>query len=603
MVDNNIKDQRYRPQIINNRIIAIKSSEKEEEKPRAVVFWEEINSPSYTFDYNQVFLIEVGCQLYPDYHIPDFGGIHIFLKLLQHYNNQSDSLNKSFNVVLYSVLSKKQILAIRPEHQVLNLPSTKFIHKVEGMDFEDELKKVLENEERPGYNLAADNLLRGFLLCNKERIKIPEGKKLMIIDDFYEEYEWVYEHIFENFKKQVVTPNVEVLVKAREGNASKEEAINSIISSVNEHKPDYVISDLYICERHKDTVSYKDIDKVEEISGVSLLKKLKNEYPWLPYMMFTTSNKIWNYEVLKENGAWSWVVKDTRVNLSNTQLTETFTVYKNKVEQLMNPEWQFARSLWIKVKVHLEHALPKKLKVAKMSLEQCKNRKTKEYEQIKRIKWKLEQERNDIQHVFSCLKRVQKVYASSRYFFELTSNYDNDLKNEVQNMMISLGDICEHQSWHFQSNKPKKINHIGCFLYSLRSYYAHSSKKIFAPLESVLLAIDLIMHALTKNDYLPQLCEEDIENFTKYATERNIDSLDELKLNNVAIPKIDSKKDHTDLAHFVSFKLRSDKRGFYYNGDLLCKILSGIKNRNANNYLIPSKDRKATADFKEYFEK
>lgn len=78
----------------------------------------------------------------------------------------------------------------------------------------------------------------------------------------------------------------------------------SIQKYIEEHEPELVLLDLRLKNE-----SGTGLD-VEELSGAQVLRKIRKDYPGLPVMMTTASNKLWSYKTLSSIGADAYWMKE-----------------------------------------------------------------------------------------------------------------------------------------------------------------------------------------------------------------------------------------------------------------------------------------------------
>ncbi|MEX0813704.1 MAG: response regulator [Chitinophagales bacterium] len=101
-----------------------------------------------------------------------------------------------------------------------------------------------------------------------------------------------------------------------------EELSMDILGKINDFKPDLVLLDLRL--KNEGGVQ----TKVEELSGAKVLQSIKQEFPGLPVMITTASNKVWSYRSLQRLGAdayWSKEGLDIAGNLNNEQRNDFST--------------------------------------------------------------------------------------------------------------------------------------------------------------------------------------------------------------------------------------------------------------------------------------
>ncbi len=230
-----------------------------------------------------------------------------------------------------------------------------------------------------------------------------------------------------------------------------------------------------------------DVHKSEELSGVKLLKKIKcpgNGDPSIPIIIFTASNKQWNYDHVLAMGADGyWVKESPEFGANDNYSLENFARLIKQIETLLGKK--HLRNIW-----------------------QCVKKCTRLIKQIETLLRK-KHHRNICQCVKKCtcttiMKAEEKAEAEAvrtllkTAFFHLQYNdripfdridqkLDSPQKKNPQwlaSAMILLG-----ISWEKLRGSNSKLasvkdpNIIDCFLFRLRGHYAHAGD--FADLHNI----------------------------------------------------------------------------------------------------------------------
>lgn len=310
---------------------------------------------------NTIYLIDVHFS-YQDQKLQEQSGVDFYRHLLKKYESVDNGLD-NLKVIFYSPLPKDYLVDIKPENYVLNvLP---FIQFTADGTFKEKLEKLVtaytKNNSWPVFNVASENLLSGWSLFKSDeekkpwnshktlenyKITIPKEKKHLFIDDEYNQWHQAYKIIFNDFESSAIYLEEDgVLLKQKEFRykwSSNRKKIIELAKNAN-----YITSDFYLTENHKDTKYFKDREDINGISGFGLMTDIYRGQPWIPYTMFTSSNKIWNYEFFEANGCWNWCVKDYRVdNLSSEEKKQEYKFFKDNIESIYSNFWQDVQSVW-----------------------------------------------------------------------------------------------------------------------------------------------------------------------------------------------------------------------------------------------------------------
>lgn len=142
---------------------------------------------------------------------------------------------------------------------------------------------------------------------------VSEGKILLIDDE--EGKGW--SKFFGNFK----LPNSKLKIESIGRNFKKASSQDFIIAECENKiiafEPETVILDLRLHD------SDFDIDNPLELTGFKILEKIKKEInPGIQVILFTASNKIWNYQALSTIGFDGWITKESPELSSDSQFTQ-----------------------------------------------------------------------------------------------------------------------------------------------------------------------------------------------------------------------------------------------------------------------------------------
>lgn len=132
---------------------------------------------------------------------------------------------------------------------------------------------------------------------------VGKGKILLIDDE--EQKGW--DAFFKRFKLPD-DKNLKIKSIGREFKhlENKDLVIDQAIQEIKAFNPDVIILDLRLHD------SDFDEHKPEELTGYSILEKIKNEINnGIQVILFSASNKIWNYQALAQIGFDGWILKES----------------------------------------------------------------------------------------------------------------------------------------------------------------------------------------------------------------------------------------------------------------------------------------------------
>ena len=139
---------------------------------------------------------------------------------------------------------------------------------------------------------------------------------------------------------------------------SIDDIVESSIEKVKNFNPDVVILDLRL---HEDDFDNKTAN---ELTGVKILKKIKDFNKGVQVLIFTASNKVWNYIELQLNGIDGFVLKESPEQSKERKFTQNAILnLKNDIEYGLDSA-KFLKEIYYKSKECIEHIDElKKLKV------------------------------------------------------------------------------------------------------------------------------------------------------------------------------------------------------------------------------------------------
>lgn len=453
---------------------------------------------------DHLYVIDVHCGLkQSDGEVPHhFGGLTIYRYLLKLYDRHPEKLK----VVFYSPIELDTLVKIsKGEHYVLKL--LPFVHWRNEPEFMDRLNEVVEEYERKGWPqfvVASENLLSGWAAQRWkynngiiEKIHIPAKHRILIVDDQMAPWRKTFEVVFEGFPDRFIVPEFgsqsdfhrdwdfiikqDVIVQAENATA--------------------VISDLYLAQHHEETKKYfKSNDELKGISGFQLLTALKEKYPFLPYMMYTSSNKVWNYEVFHSHGIWNWSVKGREPDLKKEDKIEQFEHFESNVNAILDEDWSDIRELWKRL-IKLEIDLHEKWWLRNLTPEKSVLRKQvfppPASDMIRRHR--------DYEHAISKAKTIvqslkNQLFLLNRGFvlrkgFESLHTAAVDALNYAQ-IVLNVHGIVEELKMVSRRKDSEDFNVIASFLFLIRGYFAHGLYADGASRSDAILAFSAILDIL-----------------------------------------------------------------------------------------------------------
>lgn len=169
--------------------------------------------------------------------------------------------------------------------------------------------KIEEDERFKGlYDRINSSLFYKYLFAHfpiedmaRKPYNLENGGKIVYIDDEWNKgWSIILKEFFKSFS------NVDFIVYEEEFNSlSRDEIINSY-DKITAYDPEVVILDLRLHDS-----DFNDQNIINDYTGLKILKKIKEFNAGIQVIIFTASNKIWNYEQLINNGANGIIIKES----------------------------------------------------------------------------------------------------------------------------------------------------------------------------------------------------------------------------------------------------------------------------------------------------
>lgn len=310
---------------------------------------EQLNSCELKPAENYIFVINLHCLFKGGADLmQDQGGVIIYRYLLNLFEGSLECLK----VVFYSPLSKEEVIKQKPENYALT--TIPFIEILPdplnpcGWSFQDELSEIIIKNEFPKYNNASLNLLAGFGLYrhNKTQEHINKlnihKKKVLLIDDEQSLWKESYSLILGEgniicYNEDELSKQIEYRDHLREiGIADFIDNIKQLIRK-NYDSIGLIITDFYLLENHEINI-FKQQSDIENISGFQIFETLRKEFPEIPLVFHTTSNKANIYKFMYNYGVDDWFVKRNSSILPVSDLEEYYIEFHKSASFFLNEE-------------------------------------------------------------------------------------------------------------------------------------------------------------------------------------------------------------------------------------------------------------------------
>lgn len=169
---------------------------------------------------------------------------------------------------------------------------------------------------------------------------LPFKGKILLIDD---EMEKGWDKFFKGLKFSSDNQlKIDSIGKEFKSLGNQESVIKFCEAKIEDFEPDTIILDLRLLD------SDFDEKNPEDLTGYKVLEKIKNEInKGIQVILFTASNKIWNYQSLLEVGFDGWVIKESPELSTDTSYTQNaIKELKAQIEKCLEranylkPAWQ-----------------------------------------------------------------------------------------------------------------------------------------------------------------------------------------------------------------------------------------------------------------------
>jgi hypothetical protein len=257
------------------------------------------------------------------------GGVIIYRRLLELFKDHPGNLK----VVFYSPLTAELLTSLRPENYVLNLlpfielfPKDKGGSLIEGWTFEGALQAKIDENAFSQFNNASENLLSGWALAGANKIDL-KGKKLLIIDDEWQQWNAVYKVMLYGFADYFLKDKADIKSEFKK---LVEQSFSHLLQGSLAHY-DFILSDLYLWENHE-TGRWKTEEFINSISGFLLFKMIRSAEPAIPVIFHTTSTKFRIYEALSALGSDGQVPKNINSEPRFEDKVDTYQLFRQSLE-------------------------------------------------------------------------------------------------------------------------------------------------------------------------------------------------------------------------------------------------------------------------------
>lgn len=232
----------------------------------------------------------------------------------------------SFLNVLNHNSTELKFQEISGEISKLNLEPPKYSHSIANewaiyrwakclnIDFEDELESIAKTVRDNIYFKYLKTIYpiaeSGKLDTNNIGLKkVGEPKVLYVDDDLNKGWnELLVQIIYDN---GVSFESIGGDFK----NLKKEEVIDSVISKFLSQDSDVVILDFRLIESDFNT------HNIEDVTSIKILKRIKKINPGIQVLVFSATNKVWNYQSIMNAGADGFVIKESPENSIDPSFT------------------------------------------------------------------------------------------------------------------------------------------------------------------------------------------------------------------------------------------------------------------------------------------
>lgn len=315
----------------------------------------------------------------------------------------------------------------------------------------------------------------------QEEVRKRNPKILYIDDQANEGWSNVFQHIIYGSEKEESFK----FIQPDTNDEINEQYFTQVVSpEITKHNPHLILLDLRL-KKESGTIT-----NVEKFSGAILLKDIRKQFPGLPILMTTASNKSWSYEGLHRIGCDAFWVKEGIDTVSNE--VDTIKNYKRFVElvnTLTGQDYCFLKTYYERIG----------------KLEE-KGRTQKHWWQLKNRFKKDELTEIDVNDVYSILKETSIIFREFLHN-QILDQTINLIWNEwfyASLIIQNLGKIIE--LFHFMGAEPNvrtmeyRGDRYGVQLYKKRNEASHIEKVVKLSIQDAKFYMTNILDYLDNKD-------------------------------------------------------------------------------------------------------
>lgn len=177
-------------------------------------------------------------------------------------------------------------------------------------------------------------------LQNEIRRKNPE---ILYIDDQAKEgWSNIFQYIIYGSEKEKLFKFIQPLATDE---IDESYFTNIVCPEIVKHKPDLILLDLRLKKESGIRTN------VEELSGAVLLKGIRKQFPGIPVLMTTASNKSWSYEVLLRIGSDAyWTKEGVDIGVTEIDSVKNYIRFIELVNILTGEDYGFLKEYCNRIK-------------------------------------------------------------------------------------------------------------------------------------------------------------------------------------------------------------------------------------------------------------
>ncbi|MBT4352867.1 response regulator [archaeon] len=141
---------------------------------------------------------------------------------------------------------------------------------------------------------------------------VGQSNSILYVDDELDKgWDVAFKNLIENTTASKTRLNCYNLNENDKIESNQKNLISKILNEINNHAYNLILLDIRLTENDKSLESYLDLNNLDDLTGIKLLKEIKEKFPNLPVIMITASNKSWMYQEIKQRGADGYWVKES----------------------------------------------------------------------------------------------------------------------------------------------------------------------------------------------------------------------------------------------------------------------------------------------------